>query len=240
MKKIVDNTYTTQDGVKITLHVFSYQAYQMGVATIKKEYRDRGEPIEPPTFTVALDGGVTREYTHDAKSILQAPPGTPPDQVSAIVEKQKQAWEDHLKAKERLIAETNALYADYFFEDALCDIRLPDDNSSWEDRQRRRHVVIPDDPEAKRRHWINTELLKSPQDMVGLTAKVMSLVGGEDEEVVMDMVDGFLNTLRSKQRSAGGATLGAGGGAGQMDIQPSIPATPYGEGVGTPFPNQLP
>lgn len=63
------------------------------IKTIEKRYRDRGEPLDPPTYEFEAEGGITMVAPHDETT------------VSTLEE--KAAWDAHVDALSRLAQEQN-------------------------------------------------------------------------------------------------------------------------------------
>jgi hypothetical protein len=170
-------TFTTLDGIEIHFTPFSWDEHLLSEEGLKQEYRDRGEIVDCPQYVVKYATGAQQEFNHDAKSILQAPPGTPPEDVDSIVADQKDKWAKYLDASARFAAENQAELANLVYTESLTDITLPADNA-WELRQAKRHIKVPTDPESKRLHYINTVVLKYRSDQIDLMSTVIAVSMG--------------------------------------------------------------
>lgn len=186
-KRNVRTVYKTLDGLEIPFTPFSWDEYTLSKEGLKDEYRERGEVVDCPTYTVHFATGTQQTFPHDAKSILEAPPGTHEDEVDAVVAAQVEQWEKYQDATSRFETQANEELSEIILTECLAGVQLPAD-SAWEERQRKRHIKIPIDPEEKRRHYLYTVLLKSKSDQIDIistiTAVSMGVVKEDDLETV--------------------------------------------------------
>jgi len=169
--------FTTLDGQEIHFVPFSWDEHLLSEEGLKAEYRERGELVDCPQYKVTFAGGASQMFDHDAASVLQAPPETPPEDVERVIAEQKATWEKYLDASKRLAAENQAEMVNLVYTESLSHIALPAD-TAWEERQRKKHVKIPTDPEEKRLHYINTVLLRYRSDQIDLMATVVAVSMG--------------------------------------------------------------
>jgi hypothetical protein len=188
-------TFTTLDGIEIHFAPFSWDEYQLSLAGLKDEYRARGEVIDCPQYDVKMASGAIEKFDHDAKSILQAPPGTPDEDKQAIIDAQVALWEQYQDAQKRFAAEDNEIMSSYVYDEALASVVLPED-TAWEMRQAKRHIAIPTDLEEKRLHYINTVLLKSKADQIDLISTIAAVSMGVVKEADLQAVrDSFRDNI---------------------------------------------
>lgn len=184
-------TFVTLDGIEIHFVPFSWDEYLLARQGLLDEYRERGEIIDCPQYKVEYASGSTRMLNHDADTIKQVPPGTPPEDVDRILAEQQATWDKYQDAQRRFNAEDMQLMMDFVYLDSLGGIKLPED-TAWEERQRGRRITIPADPEKKRRHYINTVLLKGRSDSVDLVGTIQAIsMGAIKEDDVKAVVDSF-------------------------------------------------
>jgi hypothetical protein len=179
--------FTTLDGQEIRFEPFSWDEYQMSRTGLMAEYRARGEVLDCPQYTVKFASGASQKFDHDAKSILQPPPGTEPEDVDRIVAEQQETWRLYLDAQRRFNAEDQEVLTEFIYTDSLGHITLPED-TAWETRQTKRRIQIPTDPEEKRRHYINTVLLKGRSDQVDICSTIWAVSMGVVKEADLDTV----------------------------------------------------
>jgi hypothetical protein len=179
--------FTTLDGIEIPFIPFSWDEFTLSKEGLKDEYRQRGEIVDCPQYTVTFAGGTTQKFDHNANTVKEVPPGTLSEDRERVIAEQVETWEKYLDASKRLEAQANEELAEVVLSESLAGVTLPPD-TAWEERQRKRHVKIPTDPEEKRRHYIFTVLLKSKSDQIDIistiTAVSMGVVKEDDLEKV--------------------------------------------------------
>lgn len=181
--------FTTSRGREIDIVPVSDTLIGMALANLEKEWRARGEPLDVPTYTVPIAGGAdTETYPHDEKSAAQTSP-----EVLA----QFRAYEDATKrlddAKEQ--RRLRILLHGLKFE-ILAD--------GWEEMQKALGVEIPTDPEERWFHYLTTEVLVTPDDLlraIELVTKA-SYAGAVDEDAISAAMDNFRGQLRQNSAKA--------------------------------------
>jgi hypothetical protein len=194
--------FETIDGIKIKFNLISWSEYQLARAKLMAEYRDRGDQIDCPTYTVKFASGNQQEFPHDTKSILSPPPDTAPEDVDTIIEQQKATWDAYMETIKAFGGDDNILLADMIYEDGLNTLQLPEDEG-WMKKQIRRKLTIPTDPEERRRHYINTVVLKSAGDQLDLCAQIVGASSGIAEDDLQSVMIGFRSSLWSKSKASG-------------------------------------
>lgn len=191
MKQVTNRRtiFTTLDGLEINFKPFSWDEYQLARSGLQEEYRQAGKQIDRPQYTVKFASGTTQQFDHDENTIMQAPPETPVEDIALVVEEQRALWAAYQEASKQFSIDEQALLTDFVFDDSLGHIQIDGISGiSWEDRQRKRHINIPTDPEEKRRHYINTVMLKAKSDQIDLLSTIvavsMGVVKEEDIEAV--------------------------------------------------------
>lgn len=187
-------TYHTLSGVDIHFVPFSWDEYQLQLEGVRDRYRQQGLPIDVPQYEANI-GGVIQKFDHDEKSILQAPPGTPEEDKAAVIEAQKELWAEHKATLKKFEDEDKEIMVEYMFLDSLGAIQLPEDNA-WEVRQLKKDIKIPTDPEEKRRHYIQTILVKSRADLLDLMSTITAVSLGITKEADVETIrDSFRDKL---------------------------------------------
>jgi hypothetical protein len=78
---------------------------------------------------------------------------------------------------------------------------LPKD-TRWIEKQKRRHIQIPDEPDKLRQHYLETELLKTPEDAQNIVIAILKLSarGAADPAAVEAAMDGFRRGLPANRK----------------------------------------
>ncbi len=201
--------YTTERGVKIGIRP---------IPLLLDEIRKTNPPPEQPSYTEHLAGDATQERT-----ITEA-------MAEVWARENPDSWEEHAEAWAEYEAERDAW--DEVLSDRILDavafeavdVPMPADGA-WI----RRHKLIygmdvPDDPDLQRIHYVKTEVLGGPRDILQVTV----VAGGADldEEALAIAEESFRHTLQ------GSLTEGLAAQAGSVaDVDAEDRATD-GEGVG--------
>jgi hypothetical protein len=189
--------FTTLDGQVIKFIPFSWDEHLLSEEGLRNEYRENGEIVDCPQYVVKFEGGTQQLFDHDAKSILKAPPDTAPEDIERVIEEQKATWAKYQDASARLAAENQAELVNLVYTESLANVQLPEDKS-WEERQLKKHIKIPTDPEEKRLHYINTVLLKYRSDQIEFISTVVAVSMGATREAEIDIVKkSFLDSIWS-------------------------------------------
>lgn len=198
------HVYITVNGREVEYQAISLDTLRLSWAGIEKQYRERGEPLDPPSYEFSTGSGAKITEPHDAT--------TPKN------EQEQAAWDAYIDATNRLQFEKSQMQMQYIWDDGLASLQLPEDDS-WLEKHRRRLVEIPDEPDKLREFYISAEVLKSNADIAGITASVMLLSqqGKVDEAALETALDSFLGYMgrtsikrvinRQKQVEAQPATI---------------------------------
>ena len=174
--------YTTVNGREVEYRAISLDALRMSWRGLEKQYRERGEPVDPPTYVFKTASGAEISEPHDAQTDK-----TPEEQT---------AWDAHVNALNRLQYEKNVMMMTYIFEDGLAAVQLPEDDG-WLEKHKRRFVEIPEDPELLREFYLTAEVLITPEDVANIVASVMVLSqqGKVDEAALEIALESFRGVL---------------------------------------------
>lgn len=172
------------------------------------------EPMpERPTYIADTAGGGTEEHPHDDTTLE--------------TEEDELAWQTYLmetafaqrRVNERVVMLLFRRGIDY---DAL---KLPEDDT-WITEQREIFgVEVPDDPFELKMHWLETEALTTPEEIKLLTVELMSMTGCP-EEVVAAAERSFRRPVE------GDSPEQPPDSEGGVELQPELPSSESGEGVG--------
>lgn len=160
---------TTVDGLVVNLRPVSRLMVQRIGQAVEREFRERGEPLDPPRYTVQSVSG-PEEHEHDAESIKDP----------ATSEEDRAAWAAHQDAQARLAAEMRERTTKYLL---LEGIRDAEPSEAWLEMQRRYGVPVADDPQERRLDYILSEVLRTPADVIEATIALtkLSMTGMEEE-----------------------------------------------------------
>lgn len=136
---------------------------------------------KPPTYQVTTVAGSVEEYPHTPDTLTT-------DQEHA-------AFADYLARRQQAEAEINGRVLDLFLYRGI-DLEVPD--NGWAEDQAFFGVQVPDDPRARKIHYLKTEVFTTGEDLVGFTLAMMNLTGVRQE--VLDAVESSFQ--RALQESA--------------------------------------
>jgi hypothetical protein len=185
---MTDHFFTTTAGVKIPIQPISLLDLQLAQNAVEKEFRDKGEPIDPPTYEVEVFGSDKLEINpHTEVTIEDAS------------DEEKEAWQKYLEAVGRLGDEIEQRTALVFLEGIIFD--LPEDDSWIERRKKLFDEDVPEDEDGRKLSYINNVLLKTPADKSGFTLAIQRLsMTGVNEEAIDAMEELFRGQVELEQR----------------------------------------
>lgn len=159
-------TYTTASGQTVLLRGVS----PVLIERVRDGFTKKNPPPSPPTYTAEKAGGEKVEMEHT--------------EATVETDAEKQALLDYQEAKEAWDRELNDRVLGLI---AVRGVVIPQediDDPLWWDMQEMLDVEMPDkaDPIAVRRHYIETEVIGSADDLAEILAQVM-LMSGVDREV---------------------------------------------------------
>lgn len=214
---------TVSCGKELHLVPVSRLAMEDARATVRKEYEDRGEQLEPPTYTVPLSGGGDKEYRHDEKSIVEDPDVTDEDRAK---------WEAYLTTASRLEVDENEAVLAVLIEDGVEE----EPTEEWLARMKRRRAKLPETAWDLKVFYVMREFLRTAVDVQLFTTSMMVLAEGMGvDEAALDSVSELFR--REIRKHTGpifeqfAASLGEGGQTGDLVAQPGLPGDEGGEGV---------
>lgn len=151
-------TFKTVEGIEVEYGPISLAELEMAEKAIEREYRERGEPIDPPTYEVEVAGGGKVKHFHDENS----------DKDDAA----QAEWLLHKDALNRMQGDQTAVRSQMIFEGIK--VQLPEDDA-WMRRQKKYRIPIPEDPEERLTHYIMTVIFKAPSDVMDISMEIMRL-----------------------------------------------------------------
>jgi hypothetical protein len=150
-------THITQNGTELELRPVSDFLITKVRAQVQAEFeKEHGAMPERPTYEIKCGGGPfgnwTETRTHTEKTILD---GT---------EEEKALWARYIELRRELNGLVWTRTARVYLLDGMPD---PPENG-WVEKQERRGLEIPEDPDERKMHWIETEVVVSNQELIWL------------------------------------------------------------------------
>lgn len=155
-----------EDGQKVYIQSISMVELEKSEEGIRKEFLERGEPIEPPTYTVKTVGKGSVELPMDETNLEV-------EGDEEETKKRKEAWFKHVQALARMKIETGQIANEIILEGVLVPEGEP--SEEWIRKRRRRHIEIPEDPDELLMLYKMTEILKTPHDLLEAEKHIMIL-----------------------------------------------------------------
>jgi hypothetical protein len=194
--------YTTVNGLEVEYQAISLDALTLSKRGIERKFRERGEILTPPTYTIKTAGGATLQEPHDAETD-KAP-------------EEQAAWDEYVATQARLDAEQTAIVMRYILDDGLL-VQLPQDDA-WKRKHEARFIELPTDPVELRDYYIMMEILPTKEDVQALTMSVLML--SENGRVDPDALDARLEMFRGRIQRAAAKRIDAA--KKQMEAQSEI------------------
>lgn len=171
--------FTTTDGMQIKLRPIASQLFVMIRRALEREFRERGEPIDPPTYSVTTASGAVETHTHDEKSLT--------------TDAERAAWAEYQAATRRIEAAYNDKVARLIFTQGLALPPMPED---WPAKMKALGAEPAADPDERYTEYVTVEYLKTPHDIKQAIAEVMKLsVHGVPQEQMAAIEELFRSTL---------------------------------------------
>lgn len=230
-KEIERPSCITEDGRKVYIQSISMLEYSKVEEGVKREYVERGEPIDPPMYEVTTVGGGKVKLPLDGKNL------TVEDNEEETARRTLE-WQSHINALNRMRAEVGAITQDIVLEGVLA---IPPMDDAWIEKRRKRKIILPEDPEELLKYYKMTEILRTPSDYILAQGAIMVL--SSSGAIKQEDVDAAgASFLRQVQDTAGRLAKpvanvdGNGSKATEvaLDTQPILKRTRRGKRVGHP------
>lgn len=181
-------SFFTAAGLEIEFEPISPMVLEESESGLLSEYKKRGEPVTPPTYTVETAGGGTQTFEHDEKSLRN--------------DEDKKQWDAYIDATRRLLAEQSQLRLEIVL--SALKVQLPEDKE-WERKYKRWHITVPDDSDDKLIFYIEREILKTPDDIFTAMTQVIttSMKGTVSEEAIEAASKSFRDSIQKAVVEAG-------------------------------------
>ncbi len=212
MSKTIDQAdiFTAENGTAIEL--LAIRPFEMAMVTeaLRKKY-----PIPAiPTYEVETIGGGKELREHD--------------ETTATDDADKALWKRYLANKAEAEGKINQEMNDYILAAGTHTQFTVDLDAPWTKIQRKFGVIIPDDPEDLRVHYLKTRVL-NVDDINELLTRIMSKTGIK-ADMVETAKDSFRGTVRRQRRETGRLTVDSA--EGEVVDSEQIHGVEDGEGVG--------
>jgi len=227
---------TTRRGVRIRVIPLSDFWVEYLRDVVRKEFAERGEPLDPPTYTFATVGGDSQTVPHD-ETTLEDPDD--PEQTAA----NRAAWAAHVDAKARLEQEQSARLerAQFLMGAELLD----DEDPRFEEFCRAIGAPMPEDPDERKILYLRGYAMNDAEvQEFFFLVQVLSMAGMVPEEDVQAALATFRHQLRGQFRlflrelervtpADGAPAEEPADPQGALAVLPEVPAGAGGEELGS-------
>ena len=144
--------------------------------SIELEYREKNEPIDPPTYIVAVGDD---EQEHEHEHVLD----DNGDIIKTTLETDDdiEVWNGYLNAVDRMSTEIAFYTTKYVLLEGV-EIDWSQ-YEGWEDRKRKYRITVPDDPDDKKLYFITSVAFPTPEMQKRVAADIlMKSAEGSDSD----------------------------------------------------------
>lgn len=182
-------TYTTGDGATLETVAVSPFLLEKVRRSVFDRLRGDGILIDCPTYEVKTAAGNIEIHEHNEKTIS--------DQATS--EEEKELWEKYQAGLKQASTEASEKVTEALLLRGV-KFNLPKDNG-WKEEQEFLGITIPEKQHELKLHYLTTELVKSPADIIGLIATVTRHTG-VSEEALAAAEASFRSSLGESEQSA--------------------------------------
>lgn len=202
-----DHMYATTFGTEIHIKPISLLDIEESRKGVEKAFAAAGEPVEPPTYKVALAGGTEAEYPLTEDNLFV-------ENDEAETKRRMDAWDAHTDAKDRMQAEIGRMNLAIILD--AVDADLPEDNA-WIAQRKKRYIEVPDDLDERLTFYKINVLLVTPFDLIKVQERIMEISSGGlvDREAVAAAGDMFLRQAKEEINRSSRALAAAQGVSGE-------------------------
>ena len=167
--------YQTMSGVLVPYGPVSIQDIVESQMNIESEFRERGEPIDEPEYTIKTVTGeeVSFPITKDNLTAQNKDGSTNPEKSA----ERQVLWDMHVDAQMRMSVEAKIAMEDIMLDGIL--IKMPDRNdervAKWIKKQKKRHIRIPEDEDDFYKFWLSRYIFKSPFDFATCFTQILEV-----------------------------------------------------------------
>lgn len=212
--------FTTSSGEDLPIGPISLLDVQLAQQAVVQEFRLRGEPIDPPTYSVETIGGDIEYHPHTAVTIKDASP----EEVTAFTL--------HLEAINRMNAAIERRTKLVYYEGIK--VNLPADDAWATRREQLFGEIIPTDPEERRIYYVDKIKLKTPADKNGI---IWAITEASMEGSPAEAIDAARELFRGQIEQANRRAFNLPQNSTRQDnvvSQPADEPSSGGESVGNP------
>lgn len=175
----------TTDGREIHLHPVSQVLIQKTTEAVRREMKVAGMPLEPPTYEIATVAGTVETHVHDETTLSN--------------DEDRAAWAAYQAATAQLGRDTNERVTKLLM---LKGVDVADPPPEWAEDQKWLGIEVPDDPRERKLAYIQSDVLKTPDDIVVATMRIMqlSLTGLPEED--LDAIEAMFRNQMAGARIA--------------------------------------
>jgi hypothetical protein len=161
--KTDNHVFINSNGMKVPILPISMLEMEAVEQNIKKQYLERGEPIDPPTYEVETAGGGKEKHNLTPDNLI-----VEDNEEESL--RRRMAWILHQDAVERMVGETNKVRTAMLLEGI--DVQVPEDGK-WIARCKRMGITLPDDPDELLDFYKKSQIIRTPEDLVDIEMKII-------------------------------------------------------------------
>lgn len=182
-----NNIITTTSGIELVIRPVSITVMEGFNSRVRKELEEKGEAVAIPTYELPTAGGGVEVLEHN--------------ETTLETDEDKKAWQEYIEYEQKISALATERTNNYVLLEGI-DIELPEDES-WVMKQVEYYgMEVPDNPVERKKHWLTTEILKTPADLVNVFSKILRLsydgLAEEDIESAEDSFKAFFRVGRKE------------------------------------------
>jgi len=188
----------TTDGREVELLPVAQASIEQVRLAVLREFEKRGAQLAIPTYFVRTGGGDPQEFPHREETIKEAPQ----DDVAK--------WEAYHKTQVELERATNERATKFMLYRGVKVDEIAMQKALQE--QAFFGILAPESPIDKALHYIQTEILKTPADILAAVQGIMMLsMSGVSEDTMRAVEESFRRALEKTGRGAAAGTENAEG-----------------------------
>jgi hypothetical protein len=178
---------------------------------VEAEYRADGKRLDNPTYTITTADG------HDEKHAIDA------TMLDTLTSEQRAEWDAYKRDSADFEAEATRRIGNAML---LLGLDLGEPPAEWLEQMQWIGLPVPEDPKERKLMYIETAVLLTPSDQMGVMSKIVTVSAqGVPEEEIRAIEATFRSAF---QRSLAGAVSTSIGG---LDVQSDVSGSGSGDGV---------
>lgn len=182
----MENTIAFNTGYTLEFRPISRVKIAKVSLSVQKEFEDRDEPLEPPTY-----------FTVQPTSEHPAGITEPHNETTLETEEDKEKWSQHIEANDRLQAEQARRVNKYVLIRGIITDFLP--TQEWLDEEKELGTVLPENEQDLRLEYLYDEILVSVRNIGDALARplILGLEGAVSDLEVSAIEDTFRGDMES-------------------------------------------